>query len=415
MFKKPTTLTEFLQWTKSILEEESFVQVSLGKPSLRNPKTPNTTSNVLKRAVLRPVVVKEGERILLVMTEARRDLTQTLTFENAASYIETNLGTSFLSAAVKTTERDVFLEITKSGGVQIGTSKPSITAAPSREHNREKQFTLSPKLPWLRDLGITNSSGELKNEMRDKFIQIERFANIIRPELEKLSPDIRRISAIDVGSGKSYLTFALYQMIQKTFPEAEVQVRGIEKRNDLVSLSNDVARRNEIAGLRFVYGLADEMKKEPLDIAVALHACDTATDDAINLAIQGRAKIICVAPCCHKYVRKKMNPTGVLEVLTRHGIHAERFGESLTDALRALYLEAHGYETKVVEFIDKSHTAKNTMILGFYSGKTDISAAKAQTIEAMQAAGLSDFYLDTLKVKKPGEVPTTGMDPRPIS
>lgn len=393
MFQKPTSLSEFLHWTNSILKSQSFVQLSLGKPSVKTQKSP---SNGLKRAVLRPVTVKDGDRILLVMAEARRDLTQTLTYEEAAKYIEANLGDNFLSATVKTIERDVFLEITKSGGVQIGASKPSVSTAPARTHNREKQFTLSPKLPWLYDLGITNSAGELKNEMRDKFIQIERFANIIRPELEKLSQDTRRISAIDVGSGKSYLTFALHQLISNILPNSAVEVRGIEKRNDLVSLSNDVAHRNEIQGLRFVYGLADEIKKEPLDIAVALHACDTATDDAISLAINGKAKIICVAPCCHKYARKKMNPVGVLEILTRHGIHAERFGESITDALRALFLEANGYETKVVEFIDKSHTAKNTMILGFYTGRTDAANAKRQMLETLDAAGLEDFYLDTL-------------------
>lgn len=391
MFQKPTNKEEFLQWLSSAMSAESFVQCSLGKPA---------KDGTLKRALMRPVTVKEGDRILLVMTEARRDLTRTVTAREAAAYVGEHLGTSFGSATVKTLERDLFLEITKSGDAQIGTAKPSVTAAPAKTHDREKKFSLSPKLPWLRDLGITNGMGEIRSEMRDKFIQIERFVNIVRPEAEKLPDNMKSISAVDVGSGKSYLTFALYQLLINLFPNTEVQVRGVEKRGDLVRLSNEVAMKHELTGLRFVHGLAEEVVREKLEVVVALHACDTATDDAIRLALRGNAKLICVAPCCHKYVRKKMHPNGVLATLTRHGIHAERIGETITDALRALYLEAEGYETKVVEFIDKSHTAKNTMILA--SMRSNPSPHAAEQLAALRtAAGLPDFYLDLFPVVPP--------------
>jgi len=416
LFIKPKNLSEFLSWLTPILEQDTtisnntakdktnlanheiFVQISLGKPT-QSVSTSSTVSltasqpNPVKRALLRPVTVKEGERILLVITEARRDLTRTLTVKEALAYIREELGASFQSATVKTLERDLFVEITKSGAFQVGSAKPSVTVAPSRAHDREKQFSLSPQLPWLRDLGVTNAAGEIRSDMRDKFIQIECFANILRPELEKIRADKRHISVVDIGSGKSYLTFALYQLLTNIFPDAKIAVRGIEKRSDLVRLSNEVAQNNNLIGLRFVHSLAEKVLHESIDIVVALHACDTATDDAILLALAGQAKLICVAPCCQKYVRKKMRPTGALQTVTQHGIHAERMGETITDALRALFLETRGYATKVVEFIDKSHTAKNTMILGNYTGAASASAQE-QLEKLKTGAGLPDFYLD---------------------
>jgi len=420
-FVKPKNLPEFLSWLTPILEQDTlvsnntaqdktnlanheiFAQISLGKPThyvSTSSTVPGSASqpNPVKRALLRPVTVKGGERkggerILLVITEARRDLTRTLTVKEALAYIREELGTSFQSATVKTLERDLFVEITKSGAFQVGLAKPSVTVVPSRAHDREKQFSLSPQLPWLRDLGVTNAAGEIRSDMRDKFIQIECFANILRPELEKIRADKRHISVVDIGSGKSYLTFALYQLLTNIFPDAKIAVRGIEKRSDLVRLSNEVAQNNTLIGLRFVHSLAEKVLHESIDIVVALHACDTATDDAILLALAGQAKLICVAPCCQKYVRKKMRPIGTLQTVTQHGIHAERMGETITDALRALFLETRGYATKVVEFIDKSHTAKNTMILGNYTGATN-ALAQEQIEKLKIGAGLPDFYLD---------------------
>ena len=427
--KKPSDINEFKPWLSEILRRQDFVQLSLGKPRRiveDLPETENsqprnfsgkaqrgidgsirsTAITMPKRALLRPVTVKEGDRLMLVVTEPRRDLTKILTTEEALDYVSSSFGRVFLSATVKTLERDIFLEISKSGALQVGSATPSTKKPVSTSHNREKRFELSPDLPWLTGLGISNSRGELRSEMRDKFIQIERFVNILRPELEKLTGTT--ISAVDVGSGKSYLTFALFQLLQNLKPDAKITVVGVEKRGELVTLSNTVAKESGFqdgsgSELRFVTGIAEDLIRNDseikAEIVVALHACDTATDDAIAFAIQHGAKLICAAPCCHKYVRKKMHAIGPLAHLTRFGIHAERIGETVTDALRALHLEAHGYETKVAEFIDKSHTAKNTIVIGTRaSGESKSSAFRdkaKKAIEDLQAAcGISDFYLN---------------------
>jgi hypothetical protein len=164
-----------------------------------------------------------------------------------------------------------------------------------------------------------------------------------------------------MGCGKGYLTFAAYDWLRRG-GSGEATVRGFEARPELVELGNRVARENNFAGLSFAAGSIATAKLEGVDTLVALHACDTATDDAIAQGIGAGASLIIVSPCCHKELRPQLTPPPVLAGALRHGILRERHAEFVTDSLRAALLEWAGYETKVFEFISTEHTAKNLMI-----------------------------------------------------
>ncbi len=195
--------------------------------------------------------------------------------------------------------------------------------------------------------------------MSDKYRQIHHFIELLAPALRTL-PKGRKLRVADMGSGKGYLTFAAYAFLKQAGYQAEVF--GIERRRALVDLCNRVAAQCEFPDLRFEVGEISDVKLEGVDVLVALHACDTATDDALYRGIAAKAQLIFLAPCCHKEIRPQLRPPNELAPLFRHGIQAERMAENITDALRCMYLEACGYSTTIQEFIALEHTQKNLLI-----------------------------------------------------
>jgi SAM-dependent methyltransferase len=174
-------------------------------------------------------------------------------------------------------------------------------------------------------------------------------------------PQSRPLRVIDLACGKGYLTFATHQFFRARGIEA--QVTGVEQRPELVQQNESIARRLEYDGLSFIEGtIANLANGQDVDLLLALHACDTATDEALHFGVQANAQLILTSPCCHKELRPQIVSPPVLEACFRHGILAERQAELLTDGIRALLLEIHGYEANVFEFISHEHTAKNLMI-----------------------------------------------------
>jgi SAM-dependent methyltransferase len=214
----------------------------------------------------------------------------------------------------------------------------------------------------------------------DKIRQIQKFVEILSHLIELPKPTLR---LVDMGCGKGYLTFAAYDWLwQHGWPSAEVT--GIERRTDLVEQSNRIADEFGLAGLRFeAADIERYLPAEGIDVLIALHACDTATDDAIAKGVSAGAKVIVVAPCCHKELSPQLKAPPVLAGPLRHRILYEREAEFVTDALRAALLEWQGYETNVFEFISTEHTAKNLMITAVKSGRP----AKIQP-----ARDLATFY-----------------------
>ncbi len=227
--------------------------------------------------------------------------------------------------------------------------------------------------PYLNALKITDSSGNVYKNAQDKYRQINHYVELLSTIVRELAPrDVLQVT--DMGSGKGYLTFALYDYLVNVL-QVNTEVTGVEFRKDLVHLCNEIADKSGFRSLRFEEGTIGDYERAHTDIMIALHACDTATDDAIYKGITTGAELIVVAPCCHKQIRREMEKSKVhnnVNFLTGHGIFMERQAEMVTDGIRALILELYGYKTKVFEFISDVHTPKNVMITALKSTVKDI-------------------------------------------
>ncbi|HEX8853168.1 MAG TPA: SAM-dependent methyltransferase [Pyrinomonadaceae bacterium] len=211
---------------------------------------------------------------------------------------------------------------------------------------------------------MTNERGEVRAAMGDKFRQINKFVETVAGLHASSTLAARRsLSVVDMGAGKGYLTFAVYDYLNNALG-LEARVTGVEAREELVALCNCVAAEAGFERLQFRRGYIGDFStdEEGADILIALHACDTATDEALFKGISSGASVIICAPCCHKEVRPQIEAPEVLRAVLRHGILLERQAEMLTDSMRALLLEYSGYTTKVFEFISTEHTAKNVML-----------------------------------------------------
>lgn len=239
-------------------------------------------------------------------------------------------------------------------------------AAPGKEdhtsHDRQKQYVIpeGTVVPPLVDMGVFTKEGKVVASMHDKFRQINRFVEIVAQSAESLPSD-RPIRIVDFGCGKSYLTFILYYFFTE-IRGTEVIITGLDLKEDVIRNCNAAAERYGYRNLTFAVGdVGEYVNREPVDMVVTLHACDTATDFALYHAICGRAKLILSVPCCQHEMNKTMS-TEKLPILGRYGIVKERMAALMTDAIRANLLTACGYKTQVLEFVDLSHTPKNLLL-----------------------------------------------------
>jgi SAM-dependent methyltransferase len=232
--------------------------------------------------------------------------------------------------------------------------------------------------------------------MQDKFKQINKYVEIIDGILKSVEKD-DALSVVDMGSGKGYLTFALYDYL-KSRQNGQIKVTGVEFRPDLVEKCNKIATDSGFDGLSFIKGTIEKAKLPGFDMLIALHACDTATDEAIFRGIKSKAPVIVCAPCCHKQIRKQLKPDNILKEITRHGILEERQAEMLTDTIRALILEAYGYKTRVFEFIATEHTPKNVLISGTSNNPTTKpNQAVLERVKLLKAQfGVEQHHLEKL-------------------
>jgi SAM-dependent methyltransferase len=349
---------EFFEALDESLAGGGFVKLTLAKRRGHGAE--------LKNVYVRPVELKKGARLSFLYRYRTRDEVKNLAAEEGVRALRAMLGAEFLSGHLFTSNEDLRLEFSRRGEARLARGAPTFggsAAAADAGHERRKRRAVEAEgNVYLRELGVTNERGEVRPAMGDKFRQINRFVEILAG-LHASSPlaEARELSVVDVGSGKGYLTFAVYDYLNNSLG-VRAQVTGVEARPALVELCNEVARRAGFDRLRFETGLADDFEVGRADILIALHACDTATDDAIYKGVAAGASVIVTAPCCHKELRPQMRSPAALRGLLRHGIILEREAEGLTDSLRALLLEAAGYSVKVFEFVSTEHTRKNTMI-----------------------------------------------------
>ncbi len=231
-------------------------------------------------------------------------------------------------------------------------------------HNREKQYILKEGIPvpFLMDLGVQTKDGKIVRSKYDKFRQINRFLEFIQDVLPALPKD-RKVSILDFGCGKSYLTFAMYYYL-KVLNHYDIDIIGLDLKKDVIRKCNELKDKYGYDGLQFLEGdIRGYNEKEEVDMVVTLHACDTATDHAIAKAIAWNARVILSVPCCQHELNAQIECKELAPVL-KYGLLKERMAALLTDGIRASLMEIYGYDTQVLEFIDMSHTPKNILLRG---------------------------------------------------
>lgn len=377
---------KFLTRLRDALADASFVKLTLSGHRGRDQS--------LKNVFIRPVTLREGSRLQFVYRHATRDVSKNFEPGDALELLDGLVGGEFRHANLFTTRLTSNLEFREGKGARLLESRPTHAEAPSTAHDQTKQRLVAVDRPWLQSLGVTGPDGKVAKGMEAKFRQINKFVEVLASLLREaqFKPSATKpCSMVDMGCGKGYLTFATYDWLHRQ-GTGTGQVRGIEARAELVAVCSRVAHDSGFANLKFEQGDIANASLEATDVLIALHACDTATDDAIAKGIQAGAKLILVSPCCHKELRSQLLSPPVLADALRHGIMLERHAEFVTDALRAALLEWSGYDTKVFEFISTEHTAKNLMIAATKRAKSESLAPIHRESAAIQARELAAFY-----------------------
>ena len=355
-------IAQFCEQIQQAVEQKSLVKVSLGNYQGNEP--------ALKNIYIRLVLIKNIEKLAFTFRYKTKDIVKNFDLVEGYKSIAEWLEEGFKVATLMSTESDWQYEALKNGKVTLKQKTASVMTKPSLENDKEKKRLIKPtEKAYLVDLKITDEQGNVFKNAQDKYRQINHYVEILS-SLIKDSAIENLHKVVDMGSGKGYLTFALYDYLHNTLG-LKTQVQGVEYRQDMVDLCNQFARNAGFEGLSFTQGTILDYEQKDISMLIALHACDTATDDAIYKGLQSEAELIVVAPCCHKQIRREIEKNKAhndLKFLTKYGIFLERQAEMVTDGIRALILEYFGYKTKVFEFISDAHTPKNVLVVGIKSG-----------------------------------------------
>lgn len=350
-------MREISEIIKQIMEEHSLIQATLSQVRQKNQDAESCTKVTVKPLELKGSLVYQfssfcGPKVFhdnLPPTEAEAKLIELLSEQ-------------FRQGMLQTDKADVQVLISKKGKAGILRKPPTKQAVQTLQHNRKKQYLLEEgtPVPFLVELGIMNQEGKVLAKKYDKFRQINRFVEMIADVIPHLPKD-RTLNILDFGCGKSYLTFALYHYLKET-QGLDIRVIGLDLKEDVIRHCSGLAEKFGYEGLRFLVGdIAKYDELQQVDMVVTLHACDTATDAALEKAVRWGAAVILSVPCCQHELFNQMT-NDILGPLLQHGILKERFSSLATDAIRAKLLELSGYKTQLLEFIDMEHTPKNVLI-----------------------------------------------------
>ena len=379
---------QILKHIQSSIDNDSFVRLTFSKPV--------DGAGTLKKVIILLAIIKRVPQLSFVYRHKTNDMTKNHPIQEGIATIENLLKTEFQNANLFTSKADYAFERSEEKS-RLKQTKATFKTAPNRGHDKEKRHLIQGA-DYLQQLGVLDQNGRVLKDKGDKFKQINKFVEVIEGLLknhEMLSSG-KPIKVVDMGSGKGYLTFALYDYLT-TQLKLDASVAGVEVRQDLIDKCNTIAKSVGFEKLNFELGYIGDYSLDKTDILIALHACDTATDDAIAKGMAANAELIICAPCCHKQIRKSMTESEGLDSLLQHGILKERQAEIVTDAIRALIMEANGYKTKVFEFISTEHTGKNLMIIGEKKNqKTDPSKYLEEVEKLKKQFGISQHYLESL-------------------
>jgi SAM-dependent methyltransferase len=380
-------IDKFIDELRLSLKQETFIKLTLGNYKGADERLQKIQSRLIK--------TKRGTRLFFLYRSENRDTAKNYAFDEGVELVRKMLGTDFFAAHLFTTANDFQLDIGRRGS-RLNVAKPTLRKQ-SLAHDREKQRPVDQDAFYLKALGITSDQGKVRDRSQDKWRQINRYIEILASLVDK-SPlsDSRSIRIVDMGSGKGYLTFATYDYFRNV-RGLETSVTGIEMRRELVERGNEIAKASEYDGLIFVQGGIADTDVAGVDVLIALHACNTATDDAIYKGINADASIVIAAPCCHKELRPQIEPPPMLTDVLKHGIMLDRTAEFVTDALRSLLLERSGYSVKLLDFVAVEHTPKNLMIVGTNTRAVHRHAELDREIaELKQLYSIKHQHLETL-------------------
>ncbi len=354
-------LLNFAALLSESIASNSFIKLSLG----------NYQGNdaALKNLYVRKVKIKRVDMLSFNYRYKTRDIFKNFTIADGVTKVTQYVSNDFKVCTLFTTTEETIIEHHKKGNILIRSKKNVQALKVSTDHDKEKKRIIKPTgNAYLQALKITDFEGNVFKNAQDKYKQINQYIEILSSLIKELPAGTIK-NVVDMGSGKGYLTFALYDYLHQQL-NLKATVTGVEFREDLVTLCNDIAKQSDFDQLKFVEGTIEEYNVTDINLLIALHACDTATDDAIYKGISAGAELIVVAPCCHKQIRREIEKHKVkndLTFLTKYGIFLERQAEMVTDGIRALVLEYFGYKTKVFEFISDAHTPKNVLVVGVKS------------------------------------------------
>jgi SAM-dependent methyltransferase len=312
------------------------------------------------------VKIKRADMLSFNYRYKTRDIFKNFAVEDGLVKVMQYISNDFKVCTLFTTEEETIIEHTKKGEIVIRSKKNVLAVQTSPAHDKDKKRIIKPAgNAYLYALKITDAEGNVFKNAQDKYKQINQYIEILSSLIKEL-PEGTIKNVVDMGSGKGYLTFALYDYLHQQL-NLKAKITGVEFREDLVKLCNGIAKEANFEQLNFVEGTIEAYKVKEINLLIALHACDIATDDAIFKGIKAGAELIVVAPCCHKQIRRDIEKNKVkndVSFLTKYGIFLERQAEMVTDGIRAMILEYFGYKTKVFEFISDAHTPKNVLVVG---------------------------------------------------
>lgn len=376
-------IQKFIELFLLSLKENKFLKLTLSKYRGQEKE--------LKNVYIRRVEIKGKLLLSFVYRYKTKDITKNYDERDSVTELTHLLENGFSIAYLFTSEQEIEMAENK---MRIRKLKQSVYH--DVHHDKVKSYLIDPSLPFWHDLDISTQKGDIKKESYSKFKQINKFVEHMTALYESSSLKTKSsIRIIDFGSGKGYLTFAVYWYFQ-TVLNKDVTVTGVDIKEDLNSLLNDTARKYGYTKLNFVTSDIASYSGEASDIVIALHACDTATDGALAYGIKNNASLIIAAPCCHKCVRKEMTVPEIYSDILKHGILTQRYADLLTDGLRSMTLEYFGYKSQIGEFISSEHTAKNILLSAVKQFPHKDETMLKKIYEIKKTYGIKNYYLDTI-------------------
>jgi SAM-dependent methyltransferase len=347
----------------NIIFENSLIEAILSDQKSKD-------ANNYTKVIIKPITLKGTLLFQFSFYYTKKVLHENLEQEEAIIRINGLFADMFKQASIYTQDADIQVLTSKKGKVTVLKKTPT-KKLESLEHNRNKKYIIEEGTPvdFLIELGVMNKEGKVLAKKYDKFKQINRFLEMIEDVVPHLKKD-KELNIIDFGCGKSYLTFVMYYYL-KNIMNLNIKIIGLDLKEDVINTCNALTQKLGWDQLHFTIGdIAEFIPEQDIDMVVTLHACDTATDAALEKAIKWNADVILSVPCCQHELNGQIQ-NELLYPMLKYGLIKERFAALATDAIRANILELMGYKVQILEFIDMEHTPKNILIRAVKDKKTN--------------------------------------------